>query len=151
MSAESTLGTIATAFEKIAEAGLEAVEGTPAPVTAPPSAPTGAQVSAGVTIIMTQLAKLQTAMASPQFHSIAVGVEDVEQILADFDVPGAAIAEQVTKGVVEYAPDALAAAQIAAPFLSPILANWLTSEAFAAAPAASPIAPNDPTQFSRGR
>jgi len=155
MSFSSVLQTIAGWVPPTA---ASPAPGTPPPVPAPAAAapaasagPTGAQVAVAIAAVTPALAAVQAAMNSPQYQTAVVVAEDIEQILADFDVPGAAIAEQVTEGVVTYGPDAVAAAQVAWPLLSPALSAWLTSGAFAAKPASDPVTTDDPEQFSRGR
>lgn len=111
-----------------------AVTATPAPSQtaaqaqgAAASGPTGAQVASAISAVTPALTMIAAAMASPTFKTAVVVSEDIEQILADFGVPGAAIAEQIEETAVAVGPTFIADAQIGWPILAPLVSAWLAS------------------------
>lgn len=149
--------TIVSTLEGIASDFLKALSPASPPAAPPASVPaptaklTGAQIDSALGAVMPMLAWLQKQMASPTFQTAVVVSEDIESVLSNF-IPGVAAVEQGEEIAVALAPEAIAAAQAAWPVLSPLVALWLDSGAFSAAPGGIPgdDLPGVPSS-SRGR
>ena len=96
---------------------------------------TGARLAAGIRTISPALARIQVVMASPEMAAVVVTAEDVLKILAIFDVPGAAAAEEGVEIAANLGPDLVAAGQI----LAVVIPTWLSTVSFAAAPNMHPV------------
>lgn len=137
----TSLGAIRQHVAKApAPAAPAAKTAAPAPTTASSATLTASEFSDGLQAAQTILTALATKSAT--LSTAEVAAEDIAGLLADFNVPGAAVADQI----ITDAPTLILQAQALLPLLSEGLVLFGSGTA---APEKSPIG-GDPS-FSRGR
>jgi len=96
---------------------------------ATPATATVAQITAAIDAVTASLATVRAMVTSPDFQGAAVVAEDIEGFLADFDVPGAAIAQQATEAAAADAPAVFADVQAGWSILGPAVGGLLAATA----------------------